>query len=294
MNSLTTYLRMYYKKQDKIMLVYRPNTKSGWRDRTLYLSEEYNPNKPYNHRSLLKNEVVVEFDDDDIATNRKNSDIVALRMKKDGFKVSKWTSGNKSTHVHTFVNIIEASTLSLLKKPIMRPYSKGLPLPDLRLASDNHLIRAEYGIHEKTGRKKTLISKCKEYGISIDIPTLVWEEYTRIMKISLSNKITYHTKDLVNHKGFSFIVDSSKFRICDDGRERALFMLIHVLKEKYKEDKEGLIKFLQDWYKYSSGTAIDDEGIRRKVVYHWNRNYKFGTTYINELLESVGRADLCE
>ena len=59
---LTTYLHRYMKYQPSIMLCYRPTLKNGWGDRCLYLSDEYEPKKKYNHRSVLDKEVVIEFD----------------------------------------------------------------------------------------------------------------------------------------------------------------------------------------------------------------------------------------
>lgn len=294
MSNLTYYLRQYYNYQEKIMLVHRPTKKDNWRCRHLYLSEEYNPTTPYNHRSILKDEVVIEFDEDDRKLNKKYADKVAKKLKEDGFSYSKWFSGNKSVHVHIIVDTKNATNIQLLKKTIMRYYSEGIALPDLRLASNNHLIRAEYGVHEKTQEKKSLISKSNDYPTTSVIPQPVWKRYLTSVKQSISNQIGYHTRDLVNHKGFQWIVNSSTFREAEDGRERALFMLIHVLKEKYKDDKEGLIKFLQEWYSYSSGTQLDKYAIERKINYHWKRNYNIGKNFINELLESLGRSDLCE
>jgi hypothetical protein len=94
--------------------------------------------------------------------------------------------------------------------------------------------------------------------------------------------------DITKTDGFKYILDAVKFRQSDDGRERALFMLIHCLKPQYKENKEGLILFLQSWYSYSSGVKLSAKDIRNKVNYHWNKDYKIGIHYLNNLLESLG------
>ena len=294
MSSLLKYLRKLYLIQDKIIVVHHPTLKSSWRDRTLYLSKDFNPNKEYNHRSILENELVIEFDEKEPKDNKKYADMVAHRLKADGFKVSKWHSGNKSTHIHTFIDFKECRNVSLLKNVMIRHYSIGLPLPDIRMSASNHLIRAEYGIHEKTKRKKKLISQSNPYPVVTKIPQIVWDKYHYQMSIIVQRKVTIETKNLVNHKGFNFIINSSTFREVDDGRERALFMLIHVLKDQYKEDKKGLTKFLQEWYRYSGGICLTPYQIECKINYHWKKNYNFGNKYINELLESLGRSDLCE
>jgi len=88
-------------------------------------------------------------------------------------------------------------------------------------------------------------------------------------------------------KGFKFLLNPEDFRVVEDGRERVLFMLIHVLKEGYKE-KEDLVRFLWDWYKYSGGFKLSEGDVRRKVVYHWNRTYFLTERFLNELLEELG------
>ena len=293
-NTLTPYLRQYSKIQSDIMLVYHPTRVSTWSDRCLFGSDEYNMSKAYNHRSILSNEVVIEFDDDSPETNKKYADLVHYNLKQDGFKIAKWRSGNKSVHVHFFVNLGNSRNTNLLKKTIMRYYTKGIAVPDLRLASDNHLIRAEYGVHEKTGEFKSLISKMKGYPEVTDLPEAVWSKYMSDQKKSIRNRFSYDLKALEELPGFKYVVNAEQFRATDDGRERALFMLIHVLKPRYKERKAEFIKFLQDWYRYSSGRKLSDWAIKCKVEYHWEKNYSIGVAYLNELLESVGRDDLVQ
>lgn len=275
--------------------MYRPNKTKGWAERCFYLDENFSSHIPYNHRSILLNEVVIEFDEEDKQKNKELSDSVARRLTEDGYAWSKWYSGNKSTHLHTFIDFGDVSNLALLKKCFMRYYSQGLGItPDLQLASNNHLIRAEYGIHEGTGKKKTLISSNGTY------PTLnrpsqgVWELYRKEQAKISKMRITNDLKDIEKHVGFNHILNSDKLRTSDDGRERAMFVLIHVLKGKYTNRKQEFISFLQQWYKYSSGRKLSPDQIARKVHYHWNRNYTITQRYLNELMESIGRKDLCE
>ena len=293
--SLTNYLMKYLPIQENILLVSRPNIDSSWSDRAIYLEEDYSPHKHYNHRSILLNEVVIEFDEDEIKRNRLLADIVSKRLSSYGFRWTKWYSGNRSTHIHTFIDYGNVTNLRMLKRCFIRFFSNDLGvLPDLQMASNNHLIRAEYGIHEKTGNKKTLISSSGDFPKLVRPPDEVWSLYYTEQKRISSAKLTRDLTDLEAHSGFKYILNSDKFRASDDGRERALFILIHVLKPKYKDKKDELTKFLQEWYRYTSGTKLSEKQIENKVNYHWNRNYNIGTTYINELLESIGRSDLCQ
>ena len=104
MKTLQWWLRRYIQFQDSILLVYRPTLKSWWGDRCYYLDDDYLQSKPYNHRSVLDNEVVIEFDEEDKTLNRKCADYVCKRLKTDNIGFSKWDSGNKSIHVHCMID----------------------------------------------------------------------------------------------------------------------------------------------------------------------------------------------
>jgi len=292
--TLQYYLDKYYEMQDSILVCYRPKTDSSWSDRCLYLSDSYDANKEYNHRSILKNEVVIEFDDKDKDQNKKNALEVAHRLRSNGFMVSIWSSGNKSTHVHTFIEIGEAKSVPLLKNCFIRQYTKDLPLPDLQLCADNHLIRAEFGVNEKTGEKKTLINQDTSYPVIKRVPEAVWDRYTHEKKIIAQRRISMDLNDISTLPGFQFILTTDEFRKADDARERALFMLIHILKKKYLNDKPKFLQYLQDWYSYSGGRQLTPRDIENKLNYHWTKQYNIGQRYLNELLESIGRSDLCK
>lgn len=272
------------------MLCYRPTEKHSWSDRTLYLSEDYNPYKEYNHRSLLDNEIVIEYDLEDKELNKKYVDIIRERLTKDGIIYSLWHSGNKSIHLHVLVDTKEAKNLSLLKNAFIRVYSEGLPLPDMRLIG-KHLIRAEYGINEKTGVRKVRLRgstrSLKDFSLST-IPDKVWDKYKELMVRVVKWKETNNLKDLANSDAVKLILDTVRFKEFRDGRERALFMLIHLLKGNYRSDKKGFVKYLQEWYRYSGGYKLSDSAIENKVSYHWNRDYNIGKNYILTFLDELG------
>lgn len=298
MNGLTNYLNKYYEIQNEIKLVSRKTEKDGWK-RIKFLDDSYSPHIHYNHRSILYNEVVIEFDTDNQKLNRKCVDLAALKLKADGIKWAKWKSGNKSTHLHFLINPKEANRLNLLKSAFLKLYGtfyikdKRIS-PDFRLCGNNILIRAEYGLHEKTGNKKSLISKDKEYPCISEVPERVWKEYGKSVRKVLKQKLTKADKDLINSAGFKFFLDSDSLRITDDGRERAMFMLIHCLKSQYSDRQDEFIRFIQEWYRYSSGRKLTPYQIEQKVKYHWNRHYTFTRQYLNNLLYELGKDDLIE
>jgi len=305
------YLNKYYKLQPKIMLVSRRTSKDVWSKRALYLSKEYNPHMHYNHRSILQNEIVIEYDFDDIQLNKTLAYNVTKRLKKYDIDCGRWTSSNKSTHIHIFIDYKDCQDIVTLKRVFMRYFGtyyrdekgkiyyeksnipKGQKVerlfPDMKLAASNHLIRAEYGIHEVTSMYKKPISAKSDYIQLHTIPQIVWEKYQQQKINNTKIKISRNTQDIENHEAFKFIVAPEAFRSCEDGRERCLFLLIHILKDKYTHRKKDLIRFLKDWYKYSGGTKLEPFDIERKVNYHWERNYNVGVRHVLELLEDLGQ-----
>lgn len=285
--SLKQYLRLYNDMQENIIVCYRPSEKHGWNDRTLYLSDEYDEYKAYNHRSILENEVVIEFDNEDVAINKELILKVEKSIKDEGVQYSLWHSGNKSYHLHFFINPGKCKNISLLKKVLMRHYTEDCSeLPDLRL-SGNHLVRAEYGVHEKSGRTKHRLRETPHYPQPKYISKLLWKKYIAEQQRIVKARMTMNLNELDTHPSVKFLLDTAQFKECEDGRERALFILIQVLRHKY--EKDNLIKTLQEWYRYSGGTKFSDFDIERKVKYHIVRKpYVITPNYVNELLEELG------
>ncbi len=312
--SLIKYLNKYYNYQDDIKLVYRSDTKASWR-RVEYLGEKYDHNIPYNHRSVLNNEVVCEYDDEDKAFNLRCADYVCKRLREENLAYSKWDSGNKSTHVHIFIDVKQAQRLNILKSVFLRYYgtiyydkqkdklSHIKPdttefgrykkiTPDLQLCASNNLVRAEFGLNEKSGNFKQPSGFFKPHLTINEIPEEVWLWYSREVKRILSTKITKEVPaELSKSVGFKYIVNSHEFREADDGRERAMFMLMHTIRRNYT-DKSEFLRFLIDWYRYSGGRKLTSVDIRHKVNYHWNRNYTITKRYLNDFLYNIGKEDL--
>lgn len=274
--------------QEDIIVCYRPVITKGWNDRCLVGAEKYDEYKPYNHRSILMNEIVIEFDDDDKPTNLKLAEIVVDRLKKDNIAYSMWDSGNKSYHVHFLVDMKQCKNVALMKKVIMRHYTEGLNIqPDMRLAGV-HLVRAEFGVNEKSGVCKSKIKETTGYPRVSTMPIVMWEKYTKEEEISIRRRISFNLNDLTTHPIVKYLLDSANFQnVVGDGHERTLFMLIHVLKSKYKTQEE-LTKVLKEWYSYSGGIKLKDWEIKSKVKYHWNRNYNINTNFLYDLCAELG------
>jgi hypothetical protein len=312
--TLSLFLNWYYKNcQKQIVLVYRGDLEEDWSKRCLYLDKNYKPLIKYNHRSIMDCEVVFEYDTDNTALNALMADSVAKKLKKDRITYAKWSSGNKSTHVHCLFKIPSSvKNLSLLKNTIMKYYGTfyyheptgkisenriELPegeetkriWPDLRLASKGHLIRAEFGVNEKTGYEKELLWKNSAYPSLSVVPPGIWEAYERAQKNSVSIRMGQQTKDLVDSNIVKMLIDTVQFKDnMDDGRERIMWPLIQILKNKYSNIQD-MHDFIWEWYLYSSSQRpkMDEKEVLNKVRYHYSHDYTITHDYLVRLLEEI-------
>jgi hypothetical protein len=268
------------------LLVYRESRKSNWADRAIYQTEYYNKEKLYNHREIFPNEVVIEYDNKTKCINELYTKIITKRLKKNKILYDLWYSGNKSIHIHTFWDIPEVKYLSLLKKAIMFELTDGLQHPDLRLSSDGHLIRAEYGLHESTNKNKSPMKHNSRLLVFNKITKEIWDRYNILTSELLHRKVTTTSSNIKEHPAFKIIFNPESFKEVDDGRERAMFFLLQVLKKDYTTPND-LFVFIYEWYKYSGGYKLSKDEIKRKVKYHWNKDYNLGVNYLENLVKEL-------
>lgn len=269
--------------QEQIALCHRPTVDSGWGKRCLYLDDKYDPFLPYNHRSILDNEVVIEFDEDDKNLNRRLAQQVADILDKDKIAYSMWYTGGKSTHLHFHIRSNSASSLSLLKRCIIRYYTKNLNYnPDLQLTG-NHLIRAEYGVHEKTGQHKKLLKESVGYPKECELPQAIWDFYTGEMSIVKKRQMTVSLKDIDDNDLVKKILDTAYIKEkVGDGRGRLVGALAQLFRHKYT-NKSELIDFLWDWYKYSGGKELSKGQVAYQVHYAYRKPMDNPIAYLIKL-----------
>jgi hypothetical protein len=242
---------------------------------------------------MLDCEVVFEYDTDNKEINRKYIDTIATRLGKDNIEWAKFDSGNKSIHLHCHISVKSAKHLVGLKRQFVKYYTKGLPKPDMLLISTlNHLIRCEYGVNEKTGKKKVLISKTRDYPKVCDMPLGVWSLYLDYQEWLSKYKMTTKVSVLKDSEAIKFILDTKNFEKIKDGRKRGLFSLIWSLQGSMS--KEELISLLTSWYKYARGNTFSEQDIIKYINYYEGKNYsdRFKRDYINDLLVDLGKEDL--
>ena len=284
-DTLTTYLNKLMEIQDVFYLCYRPTLDSGWSNRCVFLDEKYSPMLPYNHRTILDNEVVIEFDNDDVQRNLVNAELVTKKLIKGKIKYSMWSSGNKSFHVHCFIKA-NVGNMSMIKKAFMRWATQGLDdKPDMQLAT-NHLIRAEYGVHEKTGKFKTRIRESANYPLLCDLPKEVWESYLGEKEKYVKRRMTQATSDISESEVVKKLLDTTYIQDeLKDGRERIVFCLANVLCVKY--EKQELIDLLWNWYTYAGGKDLSFYQVKYKIDRAYRDRYTITERYLNELLEDI-------
>lgn len=294
-NKMSTlqYLDKLYSIQPQILLVSRLDNKSHWGDSCLYLGDKYNSYKEYNHRSMLDTEIVFEYDLDNKEVNRKYIDLIATKLSKDKIEWAKFDSGNKSVHLHCFIAVKNARSIPGLKRQFVKYYTSDLPKPDMLLISTmNHLIRCEYGLNEKTGKKKVLISKTSKYPMVCDIPSDIWVKYQKYSEWLSKYNMTMKVSSLKDSDAIKFILDTKNFEKIKDGRKRGLFSLIWSLQGSMS--KEELISLLTSWYKYANGNTFSENDIIKYINYYEGKNYseRFKRDYINDLLSDLGQESL--
>jgi len=312
--TLGGFLRWYYRYcQKNIVLVYRGERQDNWAKRCLYLDSKYHSTLNYNHRSIMDNEIVIEYDENDSKLNERLVAKVITKLNTDNIKYAKWFSGNKSFHLQFILRNYDVQNLSLFKNVIMRHYGtyyvdgmnrvfeeEGVGrrkiYPDLKLCSPGHLIRAEYGIHEKTQDNKELISMSQGYPCKSKIPMSIFEEYQRAQEWSVKQRVNQTVSEVAESEIVKKLLNSVLFREdMNDGRERIMYQLIQVLKHKYKPKgdevgKRELSSLMWEWYKYSStqGLKMSEADVKQKVSWHWQRDYSVTEASLKRTIEEIG------
>ena len=268
----------YYITLQPIEVVYRPNERVPWgRNRKMY---DGNCNYEYNHRTILDNEVVFDFDSEKMEENLDNSWLVCEKLVADNIDFSVWDTGNKGIHIHTFwSNLSEFKDRALMKKTILKHYAYGMNI-DYQLAG-KHLVRMEYGKNEKrrSNEKQPLYFEGTiQFNIIND--NLI-EQYKLELNRYIERRLT--TPANVDEQIIKDFLEGKY--IIKDGREKFLFFLINELKTRIPQDELGTR--LITWYRYSGGSKLSDQEIRIKVHYHYASgvNYTLGLGFFKSLLK---------
>jgi len=282
--------------KENVKVVYHPERFSSW-ERADFQGEDYDESVAYNHRTIFPSEVVIEYDDDDKMINWELAQRVSKKLTQHYIPHSLWTSGNKSTHIHAFFNLSDEYENKMFLKRLIMDYFGQIKHrgtwyePDKALAGENHLVRAEYGVHEKTGDSKSFVDESAQFPSRNSIPNDVWDTYDdkkdkwqEATDVDMSEMV----EDVYESDGFKWLMDSDNLYEVRDGRKRGLFILGNVLRlTKFEDDEQGLKRFLKQWYDDAGGRQLNDRTIEEKVDYWQDRGYTPGHQSVQDLLSDI-------
>lgn len=282
-------------KEKNILLVHHPTPSSNWERE--HISQAQWQQKTYNHRSILQNELVIEYDDENQDTNYAYAKEASRRLTWDNVPHSMWHSGNKSTHIHALFNLKQIQDKQLMKEIMLRRYGyiqteEGEDvLPDMQLSHKGHLIRAEHGVHEKTRRHKTMITQDYKYPQLTHVPEKLQERYdSQIQKARQKDEERKYeetnTLYIQNNPLYKYLKNPENMRRVGDGKKRFMFLLINVYRQRGLTQEETTQK-VTEWYKESGGQIYTEFIIKQHVRHSYENQYTPGKNYLNNIKQSI-------
>jgi len=268
------------------------------------------------HRSILDNEIIIESDYPKYEDNYEAAKIIGSILEKNGFTPLYYYSGNKSIHIHVFIDwtpffqIEDRKEFMLwLRTKMINCWDTNVRQFDTDLINANHLIRCELS-KNKRGYKTFLGYSHKDMSF---VPYVCNEEnrvYPQLGKIKLScpNNPQVLIEDFLKYKkkkdkekkirdnNISTMpkYDNSKMRKCvelilnddfkkyGDGFSRGSFILISELRRIMDEGKA--LEIAKDW-NIRMGSPLKD----RDIEYRFKRKvYTFSSASIEKFLGGLG------
>jgi len=318
--------RYYYldnlnnKQKLKIALMDRENnhwTKWGEFPGPL-LSNKHNGVAVDVHRSMMGNEIVIESDYPEYIDNFEAAKIVGRMLEGKGFTPHYYYSGNKSIHIHVFLDWECMSGIELwkdvkkfkqnfilwLRKHMISCFGTEIREFDKDLIKATHLIRCELSKNKK-GYKTFLGYTHNDLSF---IPYICNEDnriYPRLGKIILSNPNCindlldrfYTDKEKPKDQNIpTFNPDdcpdeirqsvgrllSDDFKKVGDGFGRAMFIILSELRRVVGDDKAK--SMLMEW-NVRMGFPI----LQADIDYRFTKKaYTLSNKYINDFIEELG------
>ncbi|MEM3193187.1 MAG: hypothetical protein QW292_14105 [Candidatus Parvarchaeota archaeon] len=184
------------------------------------------PNHPISSRSILRNEIVLELDDDSWETVRNGTKKIVQVLEKWGAKDCYYLSfsGHNSIHVHLFfdpsslkinddtLKVLENIDKNEIRKEVKTYIMKQIGCatgtnPDMALAN-KHLIRLEGSTHEGTGKPCSQIntvpdSRSANYPVKIpdSLPPKLWNISFLENELNIYLKLHFTKKEKPVHYG---------------------------------------------------------------------------------------------
>ena len=263
------------------------------------------------HRSMMDNEIVIESDYPDYIDNFEAAKIVGKMIEGKGFIPHHYYSGNKSIHIHIFLDWVtfyqikdRKRFIEWLRAKMIACWDTNIRKFDKDLIKSTHLIRAELSKNKK-GYKTFLGYTHNDLSF---IPYICNEDnriYPRIGKIKLSSphcaweliedyleeknkpKPTptsfFNPDDCPNEirKSVGRLL-SDDFKNINNGTKRASFILTSELR-RVVGDAEAKV-MVNDW-NVRMGSPIQ----QKEIDYRFTKKcYTLSNKYINDFMEELG------
>jgi len=277
----------------EVYVVHHPDAYSSWA-RAVFNGENYDEGTAYNHRTIRPQEVIIEYDDGDRKTNYDLAMRASRKLSAHNAAHSVWTSGNKSTHIHTFFNFSDAENVRFLKRLLFKFFGTHKHRgkwyePDMALSSPDHLIRAEFGVHETTQNHKSFVDKTAHFPQYNSIPEEVWEEYDTTDPSMNDFDDEELVESVANSEAFKWLLDPQNVKEIGDGRKRGTFILGNILWQATDRDKEDIINFCQEWYEEAGGRKDRLRTIKNQLESNFELGgYTPGYLYLSDYLSDIG------
>jgi len=272
------------------------------------------------HRSVMPNEIVIESDYPEYIENYKAAQLIGEIIEKKGFKPHYYYSGNKSVHVHVYIDDLFLSQvpgnskenfMQWIREKMISCWDTNLKQFDRDLINPRHLIRAELSKNKK-GYKTFLGYTFKDLS---PIPIICNEQnriYPRLAKIKQSfpsdpiglideffadseknrqialkkkktRTRTYIKEDYMNKVRVCVgLILDDEFKSVGDGFSRAMFIIVNELRRIHNDEKAK--ELVHDWNNRMNNPIREaDIDYRFKL-----RSYNLSCKYIHEFLKEIG------
>lgn len=297
----------------KISLLDRDNNKwTKWNDFPGgLLSNNHNGVAIDVHRSMLSNEIIIESDYPDYIDNFEAAKIIGKIIEGKGFIPHYYYSGNKSIHIHVFLDWTPFFQIEKRKEFIIWLRTKMISCWDTNIRKfDNDLIKATHLIRCELSKNKKGYKTFLGYthnDLSF-IPYICNEDnriYPRIGKIKLSSP--HCTRELIDEfvehqnkpkpQNISYFnpddcpseirksvgrLLSDDFKKVGDGLGRAMFIIVSELR-RVVEDTEAMA-VVNDW-NIRMGSKIKQSEIDYRFT---KKSYTLSNKYIYDFMKELG------
>ena len=249
--------------------------------------------KEINHRRVYQNELVWDFDYPDKEQNLECARKTQKKLEQEGIHSRLWDSGGKGYHLHAFFDKEQMREHTKLKKKILLQHFANGEFDEQM--THTHMIRLEYGFHEKTGcfKQPLLQNPHINFREPNKVPEWVFE---RVEILALEKRIRMiRYKHERQHNDAppecTLAFYSDQFYNLRDGVQRAMFVLGATIAQYY--DVETCVNELIEWNRKCYYKMKEGE-IRKKVLYWKRQQRKMGCEYRHEFLKAIGVSHECK